>query len=313
MTKATKIIRILAEANGWKQNGQTTIGMNQKYWYSVTQTGSLSPVFVTTALADIQAITHEQLKSAVMSKKKIYKIIDFNATESILIFKVNYQLNAERCAGRINELMRELSIIFSRLGLESACGLCADKAHLEFVRFGDLVGGICSECQNRLNQEYAEIKGKNANDGNYVSGTIGALLGAMIGSALWLLVSYLGYYASIVGLAMAFLAQAGYRLSRGRIQKGMPWIVLGSVVIGILVANAIEIAIGLSQDPEIGISLLDALLIAPQAFFNTEMFYVGAVWKEVAIGLFFALLGSWNTIKNLHNESSGQIYQIERI
>jgi len=51
---------------------------------------------------------------------------------------------------------------------------------------------------------------------------------------------------------MAFLAQAGYRLSRGRIQKGMPWIVLGSVVIGILVANAIEIAIGLSQDPEIG-------------------------------------------------------------
>jgi hypothetical protein len=43
------------------------------------------------------------------------------------------------------------------------------------------------------------------------------------------------------------------------------------------------------------------------------MFYVGAVWKEVAIGLFFALLGSWNTIKNLHNESSGQIYQIERI
>lgn len=311
--KSTKIIRNLAEANGWKQNGQTTIGMNQNYWYSVTQTGSLSPIFITTSLSDIQSITQEQLKSAVMSIKKNYKIIDFNTTESILVFKVNYQLNAERCAGQINKLIRELSIIFSRLGLESACGLCADKAPLEFVRFGDLVGGICSECQNKLNQEYSEIKEKNSKGGNYVSGTIGALLGAMIGSALWLLVSYLGYYASIVGLAMAFLGQAGYRLFRGRIQKGMPWIVLISVVIGILVANTIEIAIGLSQDPEIGISMFDALLVAPQAFFNTEMFYVGTVWKEVAVGLFFALLGSWNTIRNLRSETSGQIYQIERI
>ena len=43
------------------------------------------------------------------------------------------------------------------------------------------------------------------------------------------------------------------------------------------------------------------------------MFYVGTVWKEVAVGLFFALLGSWNTIRNLRSETSGQIYQIERI
>ncbi|MHB8962054.1 MAG: hypothetical protein ACYC5K_02765 [Saccharofermentanales bacterium] len=160
--------------------------------------------------------------------------------------------------------------------------------------------------------EYKSILEKNDREGSYLTGTIGALLGSMVGAALWLLVSYLGFYASLVGFVMAYLAQFGYKLFRGRIHKGMPFIIMISVIIGVLAANTVEIAIGLMQDPEMGLTLTEALKIAPQAFYNTEYFYVGKVWGNVGLGMLFAVLGSWRTIRDLFAETRDARNQAEK-
>jgi len=198
-------------------------------------------------------------------------------------------------------------------GLETGCGICAANAPLDAYRIGDNVAAICKDCQAKLKQDFDQIIERNAFQGTYFTGLIGALLGSLIGSAIWLLVSYLGFYASIVGFVMAFLAQAGYRLFKGRIQKGMPIIVLLAVIIGIFAANTAEIALNLMRDPDIGLSLAESLRFAPQAFYNTELFYVEKVWANTGFGLLFALLGSWPTLKNLSAETKGRIYQIEEI
>jgi hypothetical protein len=151
--------------------------------------------------------------------------------------------------------------------------------------------------------EYKSIIEKNDREGSYLLGAIGALLGSMVGAALWLLVSYFGFYASLVGFVMAYLAQFGYKLFMGRIHKWMPFIIMVSVVLGVLAANAVEVAIGLMQDPEIGLTFIESLKIAPQAFYNTEYFYVGKVWTNVGVGMLFAVLGSWRTIKDLFTEA----------
>ena len=54
------------------------------------------------------------------------------------------------------------------------------------------------------------------NKGSIIGGFIGALVGAAIGAVLWAVVGMLGYIASIVGFVIAFLADKGYDLLKGR-------------------------------------------------------------------------------------------------
>ncbi len=313
MAKATKFIRLMQDTTGWKESGHSIIGQSGGYWFTITQTSPFQPILISTAVSGLQSISLEQLKIAIQAKKKTYKLSRFDNKNHVLDFVVNPDTNAQKNMDRVNELIHDLTALFAKFSLAGGCKLCAANVPLDAVRMGEEAVGICSECQAKLKQEYDGIVEKNTNEGNYFTGTIGALLGSLVGTALWLLVSYIGFYASIVGFVMAFLAQFGYRLFKGRIQKGMPVIIFLSVIFGILAANTIEIAIGLMQDPEIGLTLMESLQIAPQAFYNTELFYVDKVWINVGLGLFFAFLGSWRTIKNLFNETKENYYQIEQI
>jgi len=310
---ATKFIQHMQQSTSWKLNGNSIIGQKDGHWFTVSQAGSIQPILVTTAVAGLQSIALDQVKSAVLAKKKAYKLNRFENQGHVLNIYLNADTNAEKNIARVNELLQDLSAEFTRLGLANACHVCGFDVPVNTVRIGQNTAAVCPACQAKLQAEFAGIVEKNTAEGSYFTGIIGALLGALIGAALWLLVSYLGFYASIVGFVMAFLAQTGYRLFKGKIQRGMPVIILLAVILGILAANAVEIAIGLAQDPEIGLTFWQALQISPQAFYNTEYFYVGRVWGNVAVALLFALLGSWRTVKELFSESKGDIYQIEQI
>lgn len=57
---------------------------------------------------------------------------------------------------------------------------------------------------------------------NVVTGTIGALLGSLIGVALWVLIAKLGFISAIAGLVMTFCSLLGYmKLGGGLIKKGV--------------------------------------------------------------------------------------------
>ncbi|MDD2371444.1 MAG: hypothetical protein PHQ32_05510 [Firmicutes bacterium] len=174
-----------------------------------------------------------------------------------------------------------------------------------FARF-ELVNGKVSTSKPNQIKSYQNNPGMSTMKikpyGSYISGAVGAVLGAMIGSGLWLLVSFLGFYVAIVGFVMSIISEAGYRLFRGRFGIGMPIIIILSVIFGVFFANTIEIAIRLSQAT--GISFVNALYYAPQAFYNNQLFLVDKVWLNLGIGLVFALLGSWRIIKKLKSEIS---------
>jgi hypothetical protein len=313
MAKATKFIQLMQETTGWKQSGSAIIGQKEDYWFTISQTALYQPILISASVAGLQSISLEQLKIAVLAKKKIYKLARFENKNNVLNFVINSDTNAQKNMERVNELLHDLTSLLAQLGLANGCKLCASDVPVDAVRIGADVAGVCAECQEKLKQEFTGNVEKNAFEGNYFTGIIGALLGSLVGAALWLLVSYLGFYASIVGFVMAFLAQYGYRLFKGRIQRGMPVIILLAVIFGLMAANTVEIAIGLAQDPEVGLTFVESLRIAPQAFYNTEYFYVDKVWGNVGLGLLFAFLGSWRTIKNLSEETKGTIYQIEQI
>lgn len=313
MAKLGKTLQQLQAAWNWKQHGTSIVGKMADWWFVIGQSGALQPVVISAALANLQPVTLEQLKALVLAKKKLYKLGRFDNKNHVLTISLNADFSSARNAERIRQLLEDLTASFRQLGLVSGCLLCADEQALHAVRIGENTAAVCDTCHAQLEEQFSGIVEKNEVQGNYLTGLIGALLGALVGSVLWLLVSYLGFYASIVGFVIAFLAQYGYRLFKGRVSRAMPLIVAASVVLGVLAANVAEVAISLVQDPEIGLSWADAIRYAPMALYDTELFYVGQVWGSIAIGMLFAFLGGWRTIRGLIAETKGVTYQIETL
>lgn len=143
----------------------------------------------------------------------------------------------------------------------------------------------------------AEQEQTESRTGSYLLGLVGALLGALLGAVVWAVVYELGYIASIVGLLIAFLAVKGYELLHGRQGAGMTVIILAAVIFGVVAGNlgayywellslvmSGELPISAGQIP----GLLFTTLVDEAVF--------GQVLRDLAMGLFFALLGAFGAI-----------------
>ena len=148
---------------------------------------------------------------------------------------------------------------------------------------------------------------KDADTGNYVTGTIGAFLGAAIGSVLWAVVLYMGYVASIVGLAIGFLAEKGYNLLKGKQGKAKVAILILAIIFGVLLGNFASDAITLAtmisagELPGFGYVDIPALIIVLLA----DGEYMSATMGNVGMGLLFAALGVFSLLKKAGREVSG--------
>ena len=145
-------------------------------------------------------------------------------------------------------------------------------------------------------QEEAEKLGSRE---SYLTGTVGALLGTVIGAVVWALVLKMGYVASIVGLLIAFLAVKGYDLLHGKQGKGKLLILLVCVVSGVVLgtfgAYTYELMemIGSGELP--GMSYSDIPMLWSILLEDSE--FVSAAVKDILMGLLFAALGAWRIMR----------------
>lgn len=179
------------------------------------------------------------------------------------------------------------------------CPECGEPLNGDGVwrKVSGIAGCYHTACAEQLSQELADEQEakEQADNGTYVSGAIGALLGSLIGAVVWALVLSAGYVASIIGLLIAFLADKGYDLLKGRQGKGKIVALVVSVVLGVAVgtflAEFMAIADLINQDyfiPEITYANI------PEIFFlemteNPE--YSSAVLGNFFQGLLFAAIG----------------------
>lgn len=133
---------------------------------------------------------------------------------------------------------------------------------------------------------------------NMLFGIIGALVGALIGGGSIILLSQLGYIASISGVILAVCTLKGYEL----LAKGMS--VKGLVVCAILMlvtpfaADWIDWGILVMQSfPEYGLTLADGIRIFPELL-KEDPELVGEYLKNLGMIYLFVILGGFYTVKN---------------
>ena len=165
----------------------------------------------------------------------------------------------------------------------------------------------CKEALKRdLAQEEQSLKEEST--GSYLTGALGAIGGALIGSVVWALVLQLGYMASLVGLLIGFLAEKGYNLAKGKQTKGKIAVLIIAIILGVLAGTVASDAITLAQMisagelPGITYGQIPRLI----AFLTVnDPEYLRATIVNCGMGLLFAALGVFGILRKTKREVSG--------
>ena len=133
---------------------------------------------------------------------------------------------------------------------------------------------------------------------NMALGFVGALVGAILGGASIILLSQLGYIASLSGFILAFCTLKGYELlAKGLSKKGIILCVV-LMVITPFIADWMDWALVLYRDAaEYGVSFLDCVLILPE-FLADGTIVLGEYLKNLGMIYLFVIMGGFYTLKN---------------
>lgn len=177
-----------------------------------------------------------------------------------------------------------------------------------------LIDGIAhhmhTTCKEKVKQELADDEQQRLEEesGSYLSGAVGAVLGALIGSLAWAVVLLMGYVASIVGLLIGFLSEKGYNLLKGKQGKGKIAILIVSIVLGVVAGNiaadVIDLArmIGSGELYEFAYGDIPGLIVF---LLIEDPEYLRATLANCGLGLLFAGLGVFGLLRKTKQQVSG--------
>jgi hypothetical protein len=151
----------------------------------------------------------------------------------------------------------------------------------------------CPECGQLADSKKVDKKREN-----FVTGLVGAILGAVIGGASIILLSQLGYIASVSGLILAVCTLKGYELLGGKLSiKG----IVASIILVLVtpyLADRIDWAIVLMQEwTEYGVTFGECFAVIP-ALLEDGSIEMGMYIKNLVMIYGFAALGAFSTLKN---------------
>ena len=147
--------------------------------------------------------------------------------------------------------------------------------------------------RSMMHIEQEEQARRDADEGNYFMGTLGALLGAALGGIVWAIVLMTGYVASVVGLLIGWLAEKGYTLLKGKQGKAKILILILAIIFGVVLGTFgadVFTLVDMINNGELPIEYADIpALILVMLVDSPE--YVEATIANLGQGILFAGLG----------------------
>lgn len=147
---------------------------------------------------------------------------------------------------------------------------------------------------------------------NVMLGIVGAMIGALLGSVLWILLGQVGFIAGIAGYAIVFGSVKGYRLlGRHVSRKGIVICVIFSLVM-IFAAEYTSTGFAIYQafKEDYYITILDAMKSVPEFLKESEV--RNELLKNLSVGYGLAVWASFSFVKNLwRNVRADEIQETE--
>lgn len=165
----------------------------------------------------------------------------------------------------------------------------------------DTVYFLHEGCLNRDDEQFVSAKEEIKKGGSAVSGTVGAFIGAIIGAIPWAVAYYFGWFVAWLGFLIGIAAKKGYELLNGKESRAKGFAIIVATVLGVIIAEsaAIMVYLGIAWSQEgytFGVS--DVIYSYFYTLASNSEALLETVW-DIVLGLVFAFLGIWSTIKGV--------------
>lgn len=231
-------------------------------------------------------------------------IVSHEFTDENFFIKFNYDAPATEITSSISELVK----IINNLEHKETCAGCKKGPFTEFYSFNEEVMNLCTNCKIKYEKEIEESRKTKS---NYITGLLGALIGGLLGSIIWIAIGYFGFFASIAGVAIAFAAFYGYTLFNPKQTIPGVIIVVCSIVFSVLFAEYMGIFLQFLKEIP-GYTFKQYFLEFP--YYLTDAEFIWSILPNLGLGFLFSGLGASKTIsKNLNEAKNLKNLKIERI
>ncbi|MDR2210983.1 MAG: hypothetical protein LBO65_05875 [Spirochaetaceae bacterium] len=289
---------------GFRQVGESFYGKYLQYWLELKKTGEET--------VSLYAVVNKTVPLEAM-KKSLLEIDGFENIEltgNTLVTAINIAGLAtnETLVKSIDKIIKT----YSKFGVKTVCQLCELNTPDGYYKYDNKIVPLCDDCVTKTNAKKDELK--SADFQSYVIGSIGALVGALLGSIVWILIGLLGYYASIGGVAISYASFAGYTKLGGKSNKAAIIIIAISVLIAVVFAELAGLGIEIMKylkSKDVQVSLSELIQIMGELLKEGES--IGDMIRSMLLGLLFAGLGSLGLLKNISQAAKEADMKIEKI
>lgn len=193
--------------------------------------------------------------------------------------------------------LKDISELLTRLKVEDVCFSCNEMKETDAYKIKNIPTFVCSTCVENIK---TEMENASNSQNHYLTGTLGSIIGALVGSVVWILIGYFDFYASIAGYAVAYCAFYGYNLGKGKATK------IGAIIniIAIVFATLFAEYVGLFLDVKKTVNI-DFLSFAKFSLpYFADPSFIKSLLPSLGFGFLFAGLGSYRIIKNIFTEAN---------
>jgi hypothetical protein len=312
----SKLLNELAEMHNLTVRGTQAWGTVDGYWFQIAlPTYNTKVLQIHTAVQYSAESTESVLSAALATLVRENPAVIFNHIGGTVTLGRKAGFGGYK-AQEIEALLLKATSAFRGAGLAPACSKCCANAADSFAMVNGTALKLCSKCQSEIENsivqqaaEHAEVKN------NYLRGTLGAFLGALVGSVAWVVIGLLGYVAAIGGIAISFCAAKGYTLMKGKLTK--PAILIICIISIFVMITAEFVSYDIAVYKEVVKSVGDvSFTMVTQVTYDSILHdsEVSAEFiKNCLLGLLFLALGSYVIIKPLFAKAKAPGGTFERL
>lgn len=289
---------------GFKQFDSEYIGKVNNYFFSIKDNqASEDLLYVTISIAPSES--KNILFKYLDDLQKDNKIDDYELTKNEIKIAL-----VEDSIYTIDIFLSDLSKVLEEIEAKNICNFCENTENIDLYVSSKVHSFLCQSCGEKLLTDLQEEKNVKP---KYLLGFFASLVGALIGSVVWVVLEMLGFIASLAGYAIAYGAFYAYKKVNSKYTKLAIILNVVAIIIAFLFAQYSGIVFEVLREYKAdGITFSDAILYTNYLFTNKE--FIVALLPDFGFGILFAFLGSFRTIKdNYTSAKEEENFYIEKV
>lgn len=219
----------------------------------------------------------------------------------LVSFVVKGVMRKSKTIEKLQTLIRDFVDFLESHHFVQVCGYSGQEGPISLYQLGDSIFLINEESYQLLKSNLQiEVDSYHSQKENVLLGTIGALLGALIGGAVALFIARLGYVAVAAGLVLGICTIKGYEMFARKLSRKGILISVVLMVVTVFLVNQIDLAMEVVA--QLGVEFAYAFrvvneLIASGEYPDNYFFNLGMLAVFTLVGAGISISSVWSSHK----------------